>query len=282
MMNFPGMLAAARRCTAAALRNTDRNRVGGVVTPPSCNKRQRLVRSMATTRTAAPGRAPTPPMPRVLPTNGATTATQTTTPQQLHQEQHIITRRPPLPPMPRVLASSSSSFSTVHASAATVVADTAVRRNSSRLLREWWDNGNMLLILGWTGLAVFTLDRFLQYQQRIDARDMAESIVYDSKLQRKALLLKWKDQPALFNCVIRREYKQMGGSYGLRGILVGDIVEVLEEAIGPDKHYNLCRIQKDDGSGGNEEQIGWFPMSFMEKIEEKKPNKSLWRRILRR
>ena len=269
-MNYLQILTA-RRCTmASALRNMDKR---GGVAPKKGG--QLLFRSIATTTptTVAPGRSPTSPMPRALPTTKGTATTQTS----FHQHHNLSTRRSPLPPMPRVLASPSTTADTNSSHAAVVVHS----RMGGRL-REWWDNGNVLLILGWTGLAVFALDRLLQYQQRADARDIVESIVYDSKLQKRALLLKWKDQPALFNCIIRREYKQMGGSYGLHDVMVGDVVEVLEEGIGPDKHYNLCRIQKDDGSGGKEDQIGWFPMSFMEKMEQKKPNKSLWRRILRR
>ena len=213
----------------------------------------RLARSMATTSQGR--RIPMAPMPRVLPI------------QKAAQLQNI--GRQPLPPMPRILPTSSSS---------SVVPPPPLRRNSSASrLREWWESGSVLLAIGWTGLAVFALDRYLQYQQRAEAVLAVQALAEDAARQKRALRETWKQvHTPLFYCVIRRAYKQMSGSYGLQGVRVGDVVEVLEEGVGPDKLYNLCRIKKGDA----DEQIGWFPISFMEKIEPVK-TKSLWRRLLR-
>lgn len=174
-------------------------------------------------------------------------------------------RRVPLPPMPRVLASSSSAAS------------------QKSHLRQWWDNGNILLFLGWSGLAVMALDRYLLYQMQIeiDSNEMLETVTKESQRERETLLKTWKDAPTLFNCMVLREYKNMGGSHGLAGLQVGDVVQVLQEGVGPDQLYHLCRI---DGSGRPIDntitepplQIGWYPIAFMKRLEDEPKRKSFW------
>ena len=141
----------------------------------------------------------------------------------------------------------------------------------------------MLLTIGWTGLALLALDRYLQYQQftqRTDANAMVQTMEEEIKREKFRLHQEWKDKPALFSCVIRRSYKQMSGSHGLRDVDVGDVVEILEEGVGPEKAYNLCRIQRKEQ--GMEERIGWFPIAFMEKVAATEEKKSMWRRMFAR
>lgn len=134
-----------------------------------------------------------------------------------------------------------------------------VSKHPSRL-RQLWNDGSILLFLGWSGLTLLVLDRFLQYQSAQDAADMVGIIQDETRQKRRELLEKYKNAPTLFECVIRTEYK-MGGSHGLKGAKVNDIVQVLEEAVGPGKYYNLCRIEID-----GEVSVGWYPESFMEKV----------------
>jgi hypothetical protein len=54
----------------------------------------------------------------------------------------------------------------------------------------------------------------------------------------------------------------MGGVYGLMGVKEGDILDVLEEGVGPDKFYNLCR-QNDEN--GKPVAIGWYPSVYTSK-----------------
>jgi len=161
----------------------------------------------------------------------------------------------------------------------TATATTATTTPASRF-RTAWDSGSILLTLGWGGLALLTVDRYLQWRQRSqrqEAVQMVKTMEEEINREKLRLHLQWQDNPALFHCVIRRAYKQMGGSHGLRGVDIGDVVDILEEGVGPDKAYNLCRLR---GKPGVEDQIGWFPIPFMEKCAE--PKKSLWSRILRR
>jgi len=189
--------------------------------------------------------------------------------------------------MPRLFPSQHAAS---EASAAVEPATTTTSR-----WRRAWDSGTILLTIGWSGLALLTVDRYLQWQQRArrhEAVAMAKTMEEEIQRDRFRLHQKYKDTPALFHCVIRREYKSMSGSHGLRGVQVGDIVEILDEGVGPDRAYNLCRhtraSRKEEGSSSSsgssstdkEIQIGWFPIPFMEKVPP--PKQSLWRRFLRK
>jgi hypothetical protein len=152
-------------------------------------------------------------------------------------------------------------------------------------IRSWrtsWDNGSILIGLGWSGLALLALDRYLLYQIQNDSDTMIETIRDESARQKQALVAAWRDQPALYECIIRHEYKNMGGSHGLVGVVVGDVVQVLQQGVGPNQQYNLCRIPRQRTIDGEEEPpvaIGWYPMAFMEQIPVAAPKRSWWRRI---
>jgi hypothetical protein len=171
--------------------------------------------------------------------------------------------RKPLPPMPRILSLPAQPQQTV------------------RSWRTSWDNGSILIGLGWSGLALLALDRYLLYQIHNDSDTMIETIRDESVRQKQALVAAWRDQPALFECIIRHEYKNMGGSHGLVGVVVGDVVQVLQQGVGPNQQYNLCRIHQRSSGDGEEqpESIGWYPMAFMEQIPVAAPKRSLWQRI---
>jgi len=161
--------------------------------------------------------------------------------------------RRPLPPMPRVLPSQQQApLIAGEASTATNA------RSWRRLKNEWWDSGRILLTLGWGGLAVLVLDRYLQRQQRAQRREavqMVKTMEEEIARDKRRLHETWRDAPVLFHCVIRRAYKSMSGSHGLRGVEVGDVVEILQEGVGPDKAYNLCRLRgKKNGSMTRQER----------------------------
>ena len=190
-------------------------------------------------------------------------------------------RRAPQPPMPRVLPYVSTTWSKDAATAPPV--------SSSSSWRSAWQSGTILLTIGWTGLALLVLDRYLQYQQfseRLDAAAMVQTMEEEIRREKFRLHQEWHDKPVLFYAVIRREYKQMGGSHGLRGAHVGDVVEILDEGVGPERAYNVCRLRGRAEEGGvagvGEDQIGWFPVAFMEKVPPPTEKKSIWRRMFAR
>lgn len=83
-------------------------------------------------------------------------------------------------------------------------------------------------------------------------------------------------RPALFYGVIRKSW---GFTHCLGAtIQVGDVVEVLEEGVGPDQQYALCRypaiIVADEAKGSGDgnppplaDMYGWFPMRWLQKLE---------------
>ena len=55
-------------------------------------------------------------------------------------------------------------------------------------------------------------DRYLQYQDRQDASRMVGMVEEETRQKRQELLLRYKDAPALFSCIVREEYSKMGVS----------------------------------------------------------------------
>lgn len=128
------------------------------------------------------------------------------------------------------------------------------------------------------GLVVF--DRVLQHFDRQDAGVAVAQIEDEQRRKRMELFEAYRDEPSVFRCVVRQEYK-MGGSHGLKGVKVDDILDVLEEGVGPGKYYNMCR--RTDPETGNALSVGWYPIAFLEKMEtddgttgEASPRKRRW------
>ena len=68
-------------------------------------------------------------------------------------------------------------------------------------------------------------------------------------------------------CVVRRA-KGWNVTHCLTGVQLGDVVEVLEEGVGPNQEYNLCRLPVDEYSTIQEDVIGWFPIRFLQKLDD--------------
>ena len=85
----------------------------------------------------------------------------------------------------------------------------------------------------------------------------------------------------LFQCTIRKAPQNFDGHKCLKNVKVGDVVNVIEEGVGPEGQYNLCSIvrstttAKKNNNGGDDDgndsvenvSIGWFPCSCLEKME---------------
>lgn len=68
-------------------------------------------------------------------------------------------------------------------------------------------------------------------------------------------------------CVVRRA-KGWNVTHCLTGVQLGDVVEVLEEGVGPNQEYNLCRLPADENNTIQEDVIGWFPIRFLQKLDD--------------
>jgi adenosine/AMP kinase len=147
-------------------------------------------------------------------------------------------------------------------------------------LRQWWDNGNLLIGFGWTLFGVLLLDRYLQYSEGMNVESVVGIVEEEARQKRFELLEKHRNDPTLFKCAVRKIYK-MGGSHSLMHVELNDVIEVLQEGVGPDQVYNLCRKMNtlDTGVNGQQQQqqvlsIGWYPIQYLEKVRE--PKKSRW------
>jgi hypothetical protein len=145
---------------------------------------------------------------------------------------------------------------------------------SSRL-RLAWSNGNILIYLGWTGVLVLLVDRYLQMTQpqpeqpEETAKAMIRTIQEESARIKMELYRNYKDAPALYRATVTHAYKGMGGSHGLQHVPIGDVVEILQEHVGPDHHYHLCRT-----THGYYQQIGWYPVPYLQPVPDEQPR---WR-----
>lgn len=115
--------------------------------------------------------------------------------------------------------------------------------------------------LGGAGIILLVIDRTLQYFDSQDARQAIASIQEEQAEKQRALFEEYKNSPSLFECTVKVAYK-MGGTHGLKNVKEGQVVQVLQEGVGPQGHYNLCRKVDEQG---NQLAVGWYPISFMEK-----------------
>ena len=155
----------------------------------------------------------------------------------------ISSGRPPLAPMPRVLPPPRSA-------------------QPQGKLTRMWKSGNLLIYVGWMGLALLVLDRYLQHAERLEANEMIAAIVDETKQKRLQLYEEWGDKPLKFRCKLHEDYS-MGGSHGLEGVEKNDVLEVLQEGVGPGGYYHLCRTTDKDGTI---KSVGWYPISYLTKI----------------
>ena len=71
----------------------------------------------------------------------------------------------------------------------------------------------------------------------------------------------------LFQCIVRKVPSNFDGHKTLTSVKVGDVVNVIQECVGPDNKYNLCSIERQSASDEKNISVGWFPCSCLEKIQ---------------
>lgn len=160
------------------------------------------------------------------------------------------TGRKPLPPMPRVVPPPPEP----------AVSD------ETKTPRRGGGGGGVLIATGWILLGLVTVDQILQYLDRTEARKTVAELQQSEDEARRGFYDQYKDQPVLHECIVRSEYK-MSGTRGLKGVSLDDRLEVVEEGVGPNGSYAVCRRRD---VAGNIASIGWYPVSFMEKVPRKK------------
>jgi len=176
--------------------------------------------------------------------------------------------------------------------------------------KDWKRNGTPEIVIGTTILSLLAIDQYLQSEQSKSRQqivnELDKAIQFDKNQERQEtrrtasntnvddmdvkvkqhrhplLDQNGNEQQSLFTCVIRHIPKYFDGTKSLQNVRIGDVVQVLEEQVGPDKGYHLCRITtkkyegEESASKKGDENIsveqlelkykyGWFPISCLEK-----------------
>ena len=72
--------------------------------------------------------------------------------------------------------------------------------------------------------------------------------------------LNGKEKATLYKCQIMKIPKYFDGTRSLKNVGVNDVVEVVQEFVGPDSNYHLCKIEKK----GKKEETSSKPTSITE------------------
>jgi hypothetical protein len=146
---------------------------------------------------------------------------------------------------------------------------------STSFLRRHWDNGNVLIAFGWSLFVVLLIDRYLQKSEKKQIHDAIAMLHYQMQRQRDQLSEKYQAEPAIRTARVIKVY-HMSGSHSLMHVHENDVIEVLQENVGPSHAYHLCRLR--DPTTGDIVSIGWYPSSHLETLSPSSTKKSLsWR-----
>lgn len=142
-------------------------------------------------------------------------------------------------------------------------------------------NGTPEIVFGAGLLTLLAADQFLQSQQEAQHKSDREAVFKRLQHDVDADMAKERSEghtlsleeesskPSLFQCRVMAVPKYFDGTKSLMGVEVGDVVDVLEEQIGPGGTYNLCRLVRQENDKKQESiiSVGWYPMSCLEKVK---------------
>ena len=145
-------------------------------------------------------------------------------------------------------------------------------------------NGTPEIAIGSIILTLAGIDYVLQGRNEDQRKEMYRQL--EREVRRDEVATREEDKRILsqglatrskFKCLIRRVPENFDGHKCLTDVQVGDVVNVIEEGVGPGGQYNLCSIERGmatSDNGGKESSesnmnvsIGWFPCSCLQKIE---------------
>jgi hypothetical protein len=119
-------------------------------------------------------------------------------------------------------------------------------------------------------LGLVAIDQALQYKQELESKQHQEILL---ELQREADQQNVIDfdvtLPSKFQCKLLHVEPSLDGTKMLTRNLAayhlrkGDIVEILEENVGPNQAYHLCRYVN---KANSTVVVGWYPVQFMQRI----------------
>lgn len=175
--------------------------------------------------------------------------------------------------------------------------------NKSVSSGNWKRNGTPEIIIGTTILTMLLVDTMIQkyndsspsISKETVLRQLELAIEKDEMTKHKStnlantihplLDLNGKEKATLYKCQIMKTPKYFDGTRSLKNVKVNDVVEVVQEFVGPDSNYHLCKIEK---KGKKEEtsskptsikakntiienmesryEYGWFPITCLKNL----------------
>eukprot|EP00535_Pseudo-nitzschia_heimii_P009894 CAMPEP_0197175094 /NCGR_PEP_ID=MMETSP1423-20130617/1409_1 /TAXON_ID=476441 /ORGANISM="Pseudo-nitzschia heimii, Strain UNC1101" /LENGTH=215 /DNA_ID=CAMNT_0042624163 /DNA_START=57 /DNA_END=701 /DNA_ORIENTATION=+ len=140
--------------------------------------------------------------------------------------------------------------------------------------------GSIWIYIGWTILGFVGVDQLLQYKQTQEDNERRQIL---AQMQLDAdnasfNVADWDETlPTIFTCkilyvdpgldgtkMLTRSKKAHSASFnGInKNIKKGDVVEIIEAHVGPDKRYHLCRMrgEKSDSNESSAIVVGWYPI----------------------
>mmetsp|Transcript_26704 Transcript_26704/g.40953 ORF Transcript_26704/g.40953 Transcript_26704/m.40953 type:complete len:170 (+) Transcript_26704:73-582(+) len=115
-------------------------------------------------------------------------------------------------------------------------------------------------------LVLVVADQFLQFRDEKERKHEIKKMEFEikqDKLASEAAAKKSMGKEALYQSIVVQVPTQFGGTKGLKGVRVKDVLDVLEENVGPDHTYSLCRTR---GLKEEDTRVGWFPNSYLQKV----------------
>ncbi|CAB9498228.1 expressed unknown protein [Seminavis robusta] len=145
------------------------------------------------------------------------------------------------------------------------------------------DNGNGWLLAGAVLMGLVVVEQswhtYKDYETKTQFQAIVIQMQQDANRQAGSISAEWNDPaiPALFECTVMETHPSLDGTKMLRGVKVGDTVDVLATGVGPDQAYSLCRLvcthQPASDAAANEDgktvplvNVGWYPKFFLKEL----------------
>jgi hypothetical protein len=133
--------------------------------------------------------------------------------------------------------------------------------------------GSRWLILGWGLLGLIVVDQLLQYYQEQERQRILNELQKEAD-ERNPVPSAWSETSAnamatKYQCKVITVHKTLDGTHVLRDVMIGEVVDVLQEGVGPNADYHLCRRSSRNPNKASSDSgfsIGWYPVKFLEKL----------------
>jgi hypothetical protein len=121
---------------------------------------------------------------------------------------------------------------------------------SRQRLRELRRNGVPEIAFGSMILALAGIDYVIRVRNDKPREGMRRQLEHEvrqdemtTRMEDRRMLDEGIAKTSKFKCIVRRVPQNFDGHKCLQNVKVGDVVDILEEGVGPGRQYNLCLIE---------------------------------------